>query len=207
MHFAVHYQLQHIAFLNWRHFLDIAFLNWEGHFSIISRQYGVPSWTRFSNAAILFHIIFPSISWASEPIKCWLSISRSLPWAYVLCSHDHTILEFVLILELFRYIFNIFGALTGSWWAMGAPRTSHWAQNRISIDLEAILDSKSGGFSAITSQNSYIFCRRFHTMSGVCSWIEFSRFQWSFRHRFWSVWVNDSWEHENCRNAPKYYNS
>ena len=93
----------------------------------------------------------------NQLIKCWLSISRSLPWAYVLWSHDHMIIEFVLVLEFVRYIFNIFGTLTGSWGAMGAPRTSHWAQNRISIDLEAILDSQNGGFSAITSQNSHLF--------------------------------------------------
>ena len=65
------------------------------------------------------------------------------------------ILEIVLVLELFLCISSIFGTLPGPWGAMGAPRTSHWAQNRISIDLEPILDSQSGGFSAIINQKSY----------------------------------------------------
>ena len=57
---------------------------------------------------------------------------------------------FSVHVEHVRHVYRTLGA-------MGAPGTSHWAQNRISIDLEAILDSQNGGFSAITSQNSHLF--------------------------------------------------
>ena len=56
---------------------------------------------------------------------------------------------------------------------MGAPRTSHWAQNRISIDLEAILGIQNGvgakkSFKFILEQLNMLVFKSIITMACCC---------------------------------------